>query len=146
MVTNAASRPLSLLDASNVIALGRIAGCRGGALPRTGRHGMRWYESDARAATSSCRAIPDHPGAPEPPGGGQQESEIWPEISSLDVEPGDTLLLCTDGLTKHLADAEIAELMAKADSAKEACASLIDAALREGGSDNVTVVVTRLLA
>ncbi len=77
---------------------------------------------------------------------GNKESEIWPEISSLDLEPGDTILLCTDGLTKHLPDAQIAELIAKADSAKAACASLIDAALRNGGSDNVTVVVTRLLA
>jgi serine/threonine protein phosphatase PrpC len=76
---------------------------------------------------------------------GNQESEIWPEISSLDLEAGDTLLLCTDGLTKHLADPQIAELLAKADSAKEACASLIDAALKDGGSDNVTVIVSRLL-
>ena len=35
---------------------------------------------------------------------GNKESEIWPEISSLDLEPGDTLLLCTDGLTKHVAE------------------------------------------
>ena len=55
------------------------------------------------------------------------------------------LLLCTDGLAKHVADAQIAQSMAKAGSAKEGSASLIDAALR-GGSDNVTVVVTRLLA
>ena len=77
---------------------------------------------------------------------GNKESEIWPEISSLNLQPGDTLLLCTDGLTKHLADPQIAELVAKAESAKEACAWLIDAALKDGGSDNVTVVVTRLLA
>ena len=77
---------------------------------------------------------------------GNTESEIWPEISSLNLQPGDTLLLCTDGLTKHLADPQIAELVAKAESAKEACAWLIDAALKDGGSDNVTVVVTRLLA
>jgi serine/threonine protein phosphatase PrpC len=74
---------------------------------------------------------------------GNKESEIWPEISSLHLEPGDTLLLCTDGLTKHLPEAQIAEVAAKAGSAKEACAWLVDAALSDGGSDNVTVVVTR---
>jgi serine/threonine protein phosphatase PrpC len=76
-------------------------------------------------------------------GVGNKESEIWPEISSLHLEPGDTLLLCTDGLTKHLPEAQIAEVAAKAGSAKEACAWLVDAALSDGGSDNVTVVVTR---
>jgi hypothetical protein len=50
---------------------------------------------------------------------GNKESEIWPEISSLDLETGDTLLLFTTvGLIKHLADAQITELMAKGDSAK----------------------------
>jgi PPM family protein phosphatase len=77
---------------------------------------------------------------------GNTESEIWPEISSLDPRPGDTLLLCTDGLTKHVADARIAELLAGAGSAKEACAGLVDAALADGGSDNITVVVTRWLS
>jgi PPM family protein phosphatase len=77
---------------------------------------------------------------------GHQESEIWPEISALDLEPGDTLLLCTDGLTKHVAEAAIAEALAKASSAREACGGLVDAALQDGGSDNVTVVVTRFLA
>lgn len=42
--------------------------------------------------------------------------------------------------------AERSPLSHKADSAKEACTWLIDAALRDGGSDNVTVVVTRLLS
>jgi PPM family protein phosphatase len=74
---------------------------------------------------------------------GHKESEIWPDISSLDLRGGDTLLLCTDGLTKHVPDARIAELMTKAASAKEACAILVGAALEDGGSDNITVVVTR---
>jgi serine/threonine protein phosphatase PrpC len=77
---------------------------------------------------------------------GNHESEIWPAISSLKLVAGDTLLLCTDGLTKHVADAQIAQLIAEAGSAKTACASLIEAALSGGGSDNVTVVVVRLLA
>lgn len=76
---------------------------------------------------------------------GHKESEIWPEISSLELEPGDTLLLCTDGLTKHVADARIAELVSQAGSAREACTALTRAALEGGGSDNVTVIVTRYL-
>jgi protein phosphatase len=74
---------------------------------------------------------------------GHQENEIWPEISSVDLRTGDTLLLCTDGLTKHVAAPRIAELMGNAGSVKEACATLVDAALEDGGSDNVTVVVAR---
>ncbi len=76
---------------------------------------------------------------------GNTESEIWPEISSLDLQPGDTLLLCSDGLTKHVADVPVAELLAGADSAKHACAALVEAALTDGGSDNITVVVARWL-
>lgn len=77
---------------------------------------------------------------------GNKEREIWPETSFLELEAGDTLLLCTDGLTKHVSNDRIAELVLKADSAKEACTWLIDAALREGGSDNITTVVSRFLA
>lgn len=76
---------------------------------------------------------------------GHGDDEIWPEISALDLQPGDTLLLCTDGLTKHVEDARIAELVAKAGSAKDACTALIRAALDGGGTDNVTVIVTRFL-
>jgi PPM family protein phosphatase len=78
--------------------------------------------------------------------GGSSESEIWPTISSLDLEPGDVLLLCSDGLTKHVAEPRIAELIEKAETAKQACTRLVEAALADGGSDNVTVVVARVLA
>jgi PPM family protein phosphatase len=78
--------------------------------------------------------------------GGSSASEIWPTIVSLDLEAGDILLLCTDGLTKHVAEPRIAELVGRAGSASEACAALVDAALTDGGSDNVTMVVARVLA
>jgi hypothetical protein len=68
MVTNAASRR-PRFNASDGIAPDWIAGRRSGAPPRPGRHGMRAHESDdARAGASSCRALPDHPGAPAPSG------------------------------------------------------------------------------
>lgn len=70
-----------------------------------------------------------------------------PDVLSYRVtlEPGDALVLCTDGLNKHVADEKLAEVVAGAPSASDACRKLVDLALEDGGSDNVTVVVGRLL-
>jgi protein phosphatase len=71
-------------------------------------------------------------------------SDMSPTVGVVDLEPDDVLLLCTDGLTKHVPDARIAELLASADDAASACRALVDAALEQGGSDNVTAVVARV--
>ncbi len=65
------------------------------------------------------------------------------EVKRLTLQPKDTLLVCTDGLTKHLSDERIAEILANTASAADAVDTLISAALDDGGSDNVTVVVAR---
>jgi PPM family protein phosphatase len=69
--------------------------------------------------------------------------ELSPSVGLVDLQPGDDLLLCTDGLTRHLDDARIASTLAAAPDGASACRSLIDGALQEGGLDNVTVVVAR---
>lgn len=70
--------------------------------------------------------------------------EATPEVSTLDCEWEDVMLLCSDGLTKHVSDEEIREELLKAASAEQSCHALIDLALSRGGSDNVTVVIGRL--
>jgi len=60
------------------------------------------------------------------------------------LQDGDTVLLCSDGLTKHVSDAEIAAALARHESAEVTTRSLVDAALAGGGTDNVTVVVARM--
>jgi protein phosphatase len=72
--------------------------------------------------------------------GGQDDPEVLTYMLSLDGT--ETLVLCTDGLFKHLSDSEIGRHVAGR-SAAEAARALRDAALAEGGSDNVTVVVGR---
>ena len=73
-------------------------------------------------------------------------NDIAPAVGVVDLEPGDALLLCTDGLTKHVADARIAGLLAAAPDAESACRALVDDALEQGGRDNVTVVVARFVS
>lgn len=60
------------------------------------------------------------------------------------LEAGDTFLLCSDGLTGMLNDDELACILAN-HPAEEAAASLVDLANLRGGSDNITVLVARVL-
>jgi protein phosphatase len=53
-------------------------------------------------------------------------------------------LLCTDGLTKHVSDERIHEVLLNLTSSQQACQTLVDEAIAGGGTDNVTVVVLRL--
>jgi len=70
--------------------------------------------------------------------------EAMPEVSRLRVDrEGSVLLFCTDGLTKHVSDAEIAAAIAGHRRSKDVCEALISLALERGGSDNVTIVVAR---
>lgn len=60
------------------------------------------------------------------------------------LRPGDTVLLCSDGLTEMVTDEAIADLLRRCDDPQTCVDSLVDAALRAGGVDNITVVVLRV--
>jgi protein phosphatase len=64
-------------------------------------------------------------------------------LRPFDLQPGDQVLLCSDGLTEPVADETIAELLAANSDGDAACRALIDAANRAGGPDNITVVLLR---
>ena len=67
-----------------------------------------------------------------------------PSIGLVDFRDGDVLLMCSDGLTKHVSDAVIRDALQQAPSAEAACRQLLEAALDGGGSDNITIVVARM--
>jgi len=73
-------------------------------------------------------------------------SEALPEITRVDISKrGCVTLVCSDGLTKHVTDEEIAQHLGAMTSAKQVCESLLQVALDRGGSDNITLVVGRAL-
>jgi len=69
------------------------------------------------------------------------ERGIKPDVARVPLAAGDRLLLCTDGLTNMVDDAQIAAILSEADGAQAACDALTAAALDAGGVDNVTSVV-----
>jgi protein phosphatase len=69
--------------------------------------------------------------------------QIEPEIKVLDIERGGIVMLCTDGLTRHVSDDEIRSRLEKGGSAESICRDLIDQALERGGMDNVTVLISK---
>ena len=71
-------------------------------------------------------------------------SEMTPRLGLVDLDPGDTLLLCTDGLTKHVGDEQIRAVLAEGGDAETKVRSLVGMALDGGGTDNVTVIVARV--
>jgi protein phosphatase len=68
------------------------------------------------------------------------QADLFPP---LQLAPGDVVLLCSDGLTDMLKDAEIARLIGNS-SPKQAAQRLIAAANRSGGVDNISVVITQV--
>jgi protein phosphatase len=67
---------------------------------------------------------------------------LIPEINTLDLKAEDLLLLCSDGLTDMLADAEIEKIIKqnKADIEK-AVRTLVRQANKKGGRDNISVIL-----
>lgn len=74
---------------------------------------------------------------------GGTDDSLNPEVYQARLELGDTLLLATDGLTKHVSDADILAHLQIDQPAEHTAKQLVKAANDAGGSDNVTVVVAR---
>jgi PPM family protein phosphatase len=64
-----------------------------------------------------------------------------PECQQWPLQPGDILLLCTDGISEAMGDASVARILESAPSAAAAAATLVALAGVEGGRDNATVIV-----
>ncbi|HEX3532962.1 MAG TPA: protein phosphatase 2C domain-containing protein [Gemmatimonadaceae bacterium] len=75
--------------------------------------------------------------------GGHQTA---PVVKRLPNSWSTTHLLCSDGLTRHVPDARIAERLREMESARQVCEDLLQDALDGGGTDNITITVGRVIA
>ena len=72
--------------------------------------------------------------------------DAQPDLAELTPSPGDTFVLCSDGLTAHLRDVEILERVDSDPDLQKSCDGLVACANQRGGVDNITVVLVRLQA
>jgi PPM family protein phosphatase len=66
------------------------------------------------------------------------------DVFTYALEPGDLLLLCSDGLWGAISEAEIWRLVQEAPAPQQACAQLVAAANAAGGNDNISVVLVEI--
>ena len=72
---------------------------------------------------------------------GQGLSHFRPDVYKTELTSGDRVLVCTDGLSGLVEDADIGRILGAAGGPEAACQALIDEANAAGGHDNITVAV-----
>jgi serine/threonine protein phosphatase PrpC len=70
---------------------------------------------------------------------------VQPDLDDLLAQPGDVLLLTSDGLTRHVPDELILQIVQSTPDLQVACGELIAAAKDAGGRDNITCVLLRFV-
>ncbi len=71
------------------------------------------------------------------------QNELTPATARIQLRDGDTLLLCSDGLSGKLRNEDIRQIVADAGNLSAACDALVAEANNRGGEDNITVVLAR---
>ena len=73
---------------------------------------------------------------------GGEDPEV--DVKEVALQPGDRLLLCSDGLSSVVTDERIEEIMRAQPVPTEACQALVDEANGAGGPDNVTTLILQI--
>ena len=73
------------------------------------------------------------------------EADVQPDFFTAELQPGDTVLLATDGLTRYIDAYGLADHVQQARGLEEVCRSLVNAVYAKGADDNLTCVVARVI-
>lgn len=132
---------------SGRVVLGHVGDSRGyrwrhGSLERL-THDHTWVQEQVDAGRLTPVQARKHPYASTLTQAVGVDPPVHPDVMELDTAPGDVFLLCSDGLTGMLTDERISSLLREqtAGDLDQVAISLVDAANREGGADNITVAL-----
>ncbi|MDX6528814.1 MAG: family protein phosphatase [Blastocatellia bacterium] len=72
------------------------------------------------------------------------EEFVEVDMKTIEVDEGNSFLLCSDGITRHLPDNELRELLLSGRSAEAICAEMKDRCYQRGAEDNLTAVIVQI--
>jgi serine/threonine protein phosphatase PrpC len=111
-------------------------------MPLTSDHS--WVEEQVEKGDLSAAEAREHPWRTMVTRALGGKTELTVDLRRKQMKDGDTLLLCTDGLTSMLPEADIASLIGAANgNIEDATAALVAEANTRGGTDNITVMILR---
>lgn len=70
-------------------------------------------------------------------------SDIDIDLNTIEINPSDLFIICSDGLTNMINESEIQKIFEKNDDIEHACEQAIESAIYKGGKDNITVIGIR---
>jgi protein phosphatase len=101
-------------------------------------------EEEVRAGRMTAEQAAHHPSRNVISRALGAEPTVEVDLKSLDVEDGTSFLLCSDGITRHLSDAELSAILRGAATLEEACAEMKRRCFERGAEDNLTAIAIRL--
>jgi protein phosphatase len=101
-------------------------------------------EEEVRAGRMTAEQAANHPSRNVISRALGAEPAVEVDLKTFEVEDGTTFLLCSDGITRHLPDAELSAILRSAATLEEACAEMKRRCFERGAEDNLTAVAVRL--
>jgi serine/threonine protein phosphatase PrpC len=100
-------------------------------------------EEEVRAGRMTAEQAANHPSKNVISRALGAEDSVEVDMKTIEVEEGTEFLLCTDGITRHVSDNEIRQLLILNDDPESTCAELKRRCYDRGAEDNLTVVIVR---
>jgi protein phosphatase len=72
------------------------------------------------------------------------EESVEVDMKTIEVEEGNAFLLCTDGITRHIPDNELRELLQSGRGVEEICAEMKERCYQRGAEDNLTAIIVQV--
>ncbi len=134
---------------NNIATIGHVGDSRlyrltpdGHLLRETEDHSV--VEEEVRAGRMTAEQAANHPSKNIISRALGAEDGVEVDMKVMEVEDGTQFLLCTDGITRHIPDYELRQLMILNEDLPELCAALKERCYERGAEDNLTAVVVRV--